>query len=505
MRCLMAALSVLWALCLVPASAQPRPTPVLTDRPDVSMPGTVLEETFVSRGSGISFGVPAGLKQQRRGVGEEIVRYASEDNQRVLSVVRREPTRPLPLESVMDEQGRPIAGMQESAATQIALDYPGAEMLRDDIIQVGTLQVGLLAARVTMGLETRLLQQALVRLDNTRYFQFTYLTPAPRGDRSELENHLDVRRDVTAFLEMVDSVQLLDQSSLRREQEDRLFRTRALLVNWKEPRLQQALVSEQWLRLIRDGKDIGYSYVVEEIGDELPRAGRTNVAKGGNGILIGVRSRTMPEPGVRVDAESWQYVSFDRRQENWSTIAVIDNGQEKSHTGELGSSLLRIRPVADEWQARGDNRGVSLTEDYRLTVTPISNYASGNSTEFQLPPFYLPQALGHLLPRLVPLNEPKGYLFATYVSEPQRSIMLRYVDVGREQQVNLAGRNVRAVPIKDRLGVEGSVTIHYMSPDGRYLGSVNNDSKIMILPTDEETLRKLWQDADLTRPGDVSQ
>ena len=60
-----------------------------------------------------------------------------------------------------------------------------------------------------------------------------------------------------------------------------------------------------------------------------------------------------------------------------------------------------------------------------------------------LPPFYLPQALGQLLPRLLPLGQPKTYLFATWVSE-SRALMMRYVDVGTESRVEFNGRLIRA-------------------------------------------------------------
>jgi hypothetical protein len=117
-----------------------------------------------------------------------------------------------------------------------------------------------------------------------------------------------------------------------------------------------------------------------------------------------------------------------------------------------------------------------------------------------LPPFYMPQALGHLLPRLLPTHEPKTYLFATYVGD-RREVMMRYVDVGTEQETSIGGRRVRAVPITDRIGLEGSATIHYFDPQAlKYLGSVNQDSKLAILPTDAQTLQKTWKGADLTPP-----
>jgi hypothetical protein len=60
---------------------------------------------------------------------------------------------------------------------------------------------------------------------------------------------------------------------------------------------------------------------------------------------------------------------------------------------------------------------------------------------------------------------------------------------------------VRAVPISDRIGLEGAPTIHYMSPEGKYLGSENKSSRALILPSDAETLQKIWSNnADLTKP-----
>jgi hypothetical protein len=64
----------------------------------------------------------------------------------------------------------------------------------------------------------------------------------------------------------------------------------------------------------------------------------------------------------------------------------------------------------------------------------------------------------------------------------------------------LNGKKVRAIPISDRIRIDGNPIIHYMSPDGVYLGSVNEELKLTILPTDEATLKKIWISPDLTKP-----
>jgi hypothetical protein len=136
---------------------------------------------------------------------------------------------------------------------------------------------------------------------------------------------------------------------------------------------------------------------------------------------------------------------------------------------------------------------------YTLTVTTASTQVNAEPFTQSLPPFYVPQAMSHLLPRLLPLNEPKSYMFASYVGET-RAVMSRYVEVGREQSVTLDGKKHVAVPVTDRFGLEGSITTHWMSPEGKYLGSTNDDSKVTVLPIDDATLRRIWTDAKLTAP-----
>ena len=145
---------------------------------------------------------------------------------------------------------------------------------------------------------------------------------------------------------------------------------------------------------------------------------------------------------------------------------------------------------------------MSLKEEYVLNVEQVASEAGLQPLTRMLPPWYVPQAVGHLLPRLLDLRHPKNYLVATYVSDA-REVMMRYIDVLPEERVNLNGQAVQALRINDRLGLEGSITTHYYNPDGHYLGTENKDSKTLVLPTDKESLQKIWQNANLDRPGAV--
>ena len=211
-----------------------------------------------------------------------------------------------------------------------------------------------------------------------------------------------------------------------------------------------------------------------------------------------------PAPGQVVDVASWSWVAMDKKQEEWFTrdMADDDNAKDPSQkqkvSTELGLAVWRIKPVAAPMAQNPNNPGIRMADDYKLSVT----FSSGDPITKDLPPFYLPRAIDQLLPRLLPRGEPKGYMFASYVGQ-QKEIIRRYVDVGHEGQFMLAGKAIHAVPVMERIGLEGPVTTHYVSPEGEYLGSVDPKVQITLLPSDAPTLIKMWKDANLSRPSDV--
>ncbi len=507
-------------LCLVcRAGAQSADVPpVLKDRPDAepqSAPAR-LGVVFQSLSAGIAFRGPDDCKQIRRGLtADDLVQFVNEQKHWLLKVARLDLEKPVPLIIYKDAKGNPQPGMLQMTIDSMKHEYPGIEILRDDVLPIGEVNAGVLAARYHRGLETFLHQQAVVRASDRSYFVFTFTSPAPRA--GDIAQDPAVREAVDTFNAVIDSVRLLDQSELKLDQDQRLYRTRSLFLNVNENRLRDALIDQQWLRLIRDGQDIGYMYVVEEVAPDLPRRQTGAAARkptASQGVLVGMRSRTQPEARVQIDAESWMWMSFDRRHEKWSSVATSVTGDKREVVSEFGASDREMNRMLARDGLGGEVRGdgtldakqppVRSEESYTLHVSHFSKTSTAQPVQRDLPVFYLPRALGQLLPRMVPRFEPKGYMFATYVTE-QREVMARYVDVGREEEVNLADQRVRAIPIRDRIGLEGPTTIHYVSPDGKYLGSIDPESRLTILPTDAATLEKIWKDADLTRPGEVEE
>ena len=498
------------------------PGSVLQGRPDAdpnqaAQPGAGLGPVFESQSAGIAFRAPADCKLVRRPGADEIVQYVNDAKRWNLRVHRIQFGEPMPVATRKDPKTqKDVPGLLDMTLDQFKIDKPGAEVLREEVVPMGDTLVGMIAVRYNEGLETYLHQQALLRQSDRTYAIFTMTSPAPHGrSGEEIAQDPRVREAAETFNAVVDSVHVMDQSDIREEQQQRLYRTRALFLNVTESRLRNALIKEQWLRMIdAKGRDVGYMYVVEEVAPDLPKKKAPKKPSRAEGVRIGIRSRTLPEAGVQADTEQWMWMAFDKRHEQWSGAAQVKKGATETYVSEFGVSDHQERRAFDKTARPGELRpdgskdikqpAVSVDEYYVLSVTHMSKTATAEPVRRELPVFYIPQAMGHLLPRLLPLFEQKGYMFASYVSET-REVMSRYVDVGREEQVQLGGKTLRAIPIRDRIGLEGAVTTHYMSADGAYLGSVNEESNITLLPTDRATLLNIWKDADLSRPGDVEE
>lgn len=490
---------------VAPPSPTVPPASVLPGRPDAAI-GDALDPAFVSTTAGISVRPPPGGKMIRRngGQGDELVRFINDADNWTMIVSRVILSEPVPLTLPQAGNGKG-SGFADTVAAQMPSDTPG-KLIRTDLQPINGYDGAILASRYTEKGAKKLMQQAIVRRTDKAYYVVTYSTPVTQED---LSTDPAAQKATETFEKIVDSITLLDQQKIADEQIDRLIRTRAVMVNWTPEKLHSVLVPEQWLRLMKDGQDIGYTYIVEEQAGDLPRKLKRNEDKVKDlGVRVGVRSRTVPVDGTIVDAESWMWVQDDRKRESFhNQLVSTERGKEKEFTYAMDAGMSvrqdRVVPVRVQNPAGvGQNIEKEIDDRYTLKVVSTSKNQSLPPVDRELPPYYLPQALVHLMPRLLPLKEARTYLFASYVPET-RQVMLRYVDVENATEVTLGGKKQLAVPIKERAGLEGSTTTHYLTVDGKYLGSVNEENHITILATDEASLRAIWKDAKFERPADV--
>jgi hypothetical protein len=505
---------------------------------DGAQPADLLGAPFENQSAGLSLRIPAGCHRIRTsGSGDDLGQFADAKHNWQLKLNRIVRDQPTSLASTNNNFNQPQPGLLDETVARLKRDLPGCKILRSDVTNVRDGDpkvkdnVGMIAVMYPAGGARFLTQQAIIQ-GNDRLFYLVALTTPDKDERTAVET----------FRQMLDSVRLLDTSRIAQDQAERLWRTRTLMLGWTTTKLHSVLMDEQWVRILRDGKDVGYSYITEQTAAGVPRPLRVDevrrgmsdreLVKPGDGVLIGVRARSTDpaadvDPGlkkngpVQIDSASWLFVSPDRRLEDWSRVIVVDthavdkDGKPvKSQTEEFGASNKTTRTKLDTTKLPGTaldpkQPPVSVSEEYSLDVNTVSQSGQGDPVNRTLPPWYIPQAVAHLLPRLVPLHaqmdefgklKPRSYMFAVYVPDT-REVMERYIDVKDEQEVTFAGRTVRAVPIEDRIGWNGSLTVHYMTPGGVYLGSENKESHLVMLPTDAKTLLSIWKNADLTRPG----
>jgi hypothetical protein len=534
---LAASVVVALPVCVQRALGQAAPAapsaPLLGGRPDrdpLTGPaaGVALGEPFQSTGAGIALQPPAGGKTIRRPGDTEFVRFVYSDDKAYLTVANYTLPEPAPLTS---KDGK--VGLLETAAERLKLANPGAEIVRQDLINIGDGLVGLLVARYTVGTVSFLTQQAIVQGSEQVYYTISYVTP---GQKPTLRNAASAppgpdgtettvappseaeQRALDTFAAVLDSVRLLDRSGLKIDQDQRLYRTRAFYVNLSKPKIEQALLPEQYFRIVRNGQDVGYVVVTEGM----------SMLGGFPAVRVATRTHTFvdDERKRQVYAEAWLESTTDRKHEKWSrTSTISEQGKpDKQHVSEIGASDLATKAVsnspAGQELALGEKPTYRMVDEYPLTVKFASTGGAIEPVERLLPPWYAPQAIVHLLPRLVPDTDPKGYLFATYVPE-RREVMLRYIDVRPSRLVRFGGNGpgpddpatpqVRATPIEDKLGIDGNVTTHYVDDNGKYLGNETRftdddgrEIRVSLIATTATDLTQRWgKRANLAPPGNA--
>ena len=488
--------------CASASLGQTMPDSAPTTEPTTGPVDTImLGQPFESRLAGIQLTPPEGGTLIRQINSGDIVRFVFPDRGWDIHVKLAPSSKPVPLSAVRDASGN--GGMLELAVDQLKSANPSAEILTAKVKEYPPYQVGLLAARYKTGIDEVFTQQAIFPFDDQTYYFVQFTSAAGAAAEASARQ---------AFEMMLGTVKLTDRADLRKEQMQRLYRTQEFLSLLDEKQIRAVLQRDVVLRVVRDKKDVGYVEVTEKPATHANH----------DGVEIVLRSRIIAQtpaapsiaaaPGAvvkpgQLDRLATFFVSFDRRSEDWSVITtMIDGTNAPQTTTELGNSDRETQRVLDMDAIKNheivdpkDPKQPPMVsvEKYVLSVNDYSKEHTGLPVERDLPPqSYLPQALGELLPRLLQLDDPRTYMFAFYVGD-EHEVMARYVDVEPVQDVEFDGRVQRAVIVRDRIGVDGSPTLHYVTRDGQWLGSVNEEQKLTVLPSDAETIRMLWKDAKL--------
>ena len=492
----------------LPASA-PSTLPTLASAPDQSSDTMLLApEPFISEAAGISFHPPAACKKLANDP-QYIASYSDDSRKWLLRVTEATFPNPVQLLTVKDRDQHPVQGLLAYTVAQLKTAEPGGEILRgeggDDVVNAGSYSVGLIAMRYVQAGQTWLRQQAMLEVNDQLYYVFSLVTPGGKGEDQE-------KIAVDTFSALIDTIQVLDRSQIKEDQNQRLFRTRALYkFYWTREKFNSILIPKQYFRILKNGKDVGYTFT-EELSDRPDLVELTNP-----GVIAFERTAQVESSTTgavrQTGAEIFQYISYDHKYEQWTRTVLLhlttSKGLQETYATEVGNSFQESR------RAFGKDIGVPDPRDphgpatreyevHHLDVTVSGKDQNAEPVHKDLPPFYLPQAGWHFLPRLVvdkalSNNSPRTYLFAVYVAD-KRELMMLYVDVSAEQDVVFAGHEVHCVTVTERLGLEGNPIVHYVTPDGKYLGSEDRKDHLVTVACTDHEVTSIWPTADFTLP-----
>ena len=495
-------------------------------------------ERFSSVEAGIALTLPPGeATADAQGVNGDanlLAVVVDAQNERRFELRRVAADRPTPLVSEPTPEGGTRGGMIDQVVRQLAVEAgPGGRMdvLRravTPLADAGAGRAGVVAARYRagpagLGSPTLLRQTAVVPVGEapaTQFFRLDLVSPAPDAeDPAAVAGDPRVVSAVGAFTRVLDSLEVVDQTALYEDQRDRLLRTRSLLVNLKvRGRIASAAAGDQWWRVVRDGEDVGVMRVIEEPADGLPgdvgagfdpgeRAGAVDPTEAA-GVRVGVRLRMRTaDPGVTIDRRTWSYAGRELDQGDFrESNALYEAGDGEATPAAAGVVVGQMRerrvprPVEVVTDAGLRTRQVIGVDTRReLTVThTLDGAIRGEPLRRELPPWYLPGAVDHLLPRLLAPWGADSYLVAVY-APGRREVMNKYVDVAGPALVTPPGAAagdlpVRAFTVTTRLGVGGDPTVHYVAAEGyRWLGSVDGAGGTSVIPSTRDEVDAIWR------------
>ena len=338
-----------------------------------------------------------------------------------------------------------------------------ADKLRsDENFQVDSVEVAPLAGKAAMhfrgvvGGELRLWQRQVWVLTGPGHFLiFRVFGPV------DLKERLDAMCEA-----VVNTLQLTDPESARKERKENLARGQDLLDAVTETKISEALHREpQWFLLSLKDKEVGFVRVVESA---VPY-------KGIDGYMV--KTWTMveiPKEPLRLLRRE-MFTTGDRKLERW-----LDRWQNGSgRKGELTEN--------------GAESGLTQ-ENLIVCNTDIEGRIKTVKKEVPTGVAYLSRAMEMLLPRLADLKKSAAYSFATYTSALNAFDMATFTVIGPES-ITVKGQKQEAIRAANRMAEDAEPANVWLTEKGELLRMESADGLTMESAT-PEAVRKRFPKAD---------
>jgi hypothetical protein len=260
----------------------------------------------------------------------------------------------------------------------------------------------------TVALSTFWRRQVWVLAEPGRFLIFW--VSGPIDDKDHLDALLGA---VLATIKTFDPLEVL------KAEEANLLRGRLLLATIPARKLAPA-EAEQWFLFRQDGKAVGWTLQMEELGRQEKHNG------------LAVKTLTMlrlPKDQLRLSKRTL-FASPDGFEQWQETLAVGEAPTQTviEETGLRQEGMI-VCTVAQGVRQQSHKKAVPFDPNEPREM-------------------YLPRAIGAILPRLIDLSKPVGYSFASYSSQDNK-FKLRTITVIGPDKITLAGRQIDAIHLTD--------------------------------------------------------
>ena len=262
----------------------------------------------------------------------------------------------------------------EDALHQLATKHPSAQVIAQDSLNVGDVPGAVLMVGIPTGRKGPwVLGQGYLQI-GPRTFALLSMQ-ATQDAQSEA---------VKVFDRVVRSVRVQDPREVAGRRAKLIEAGHAWATTLTAGRIRDALVPEQWLRVVAQGKDVGYMQITQQTTEMLGRKG------------VGVRVRSHVEWGAKsVDTLSDFFLSDDFENEIWSIRSTTRGAGGGS---AVGAGAGAVGPANTTWVETG-------LRAYDLVTVNRDTPTGRESHEWRIPDQgYLSQVQLTLADRLLVLS-----------------------------------------------------------------------------------------------------
>lgn len=354
-----------------------------------------------------------------------------------------------------------LAELKKRGITKFAFVQPSASILTEEQLTLAGRPAVRVIYQVPGKVQPWILSQTLMQIDPTIFAVFEIEADKPV---------YDANRDV--FQAVFDSVQLADPQELNRMREAQLAAGQAWLNTFNIKQLKAMAPPERWLRVIKDGKDVGYTRIQSSDAKML----------GESGLRIKIQAR-ITTGDSSFDTISDFFRSDNDRTEVWEIRTTKRNADKAP-----GLPSNAPKQPALTWVETGLRTGGEISVN-RESPTRVDLAVGGEAltkiddVKWTTPPTaYVSQADLHVIYSLLPADRPQTLAFYAYHPAAHKLVL----------------RTLRVEPL-----ASGSYRVHERVPptfkpqvstynaSGQLVQRVLGDGSL-IMPATADQIKQIW-------------